>query len=595
MLDEGPSKLYDAIAPILGLEDVYAASAVLREARLVRQNLMKSARAQLGRIDLSEVDDPRADVVRPLLEAKSWDLDAIEEALSSEDESDTDTSTLRDLASVAAPDPVQAAQAAVEIRNALSESKRVAGTDSGRALKTAALLRQALDVHANPESDDCPVCGAGLNADWQSRTEAEAVRLEQEARSAQLAGEALSRSVAQARSLISQAPAALQHESAIDALVAWKTWQSAPESAEDLADHLEKACSAVSEAVGAVAAEARAEVERRNDAWRPIVRELDAWLVQAREAQTAESAMADLKAAEAKTKEIAAALRDERFSPIAEKAQEVWNQLRQQSSIDLGGIRLEGATTSRKVTIDVTIDGEESAALGVMSQGEINSLALALFLPRATSDASPFRFVVIDDPVQSMDPAKVDGLARALSNVAKSRQVVVFTHDTRLADAVRHMRIEATVLEVVRSEQSTVSIKTALDPVNQYLRDAQALVKTDDLPAKVAARVIPGLCRMAMEAACVEAYRRRRLSKGESHESVEAVVVEAKRLTQKAALALFDDPSKTDQVMQRINKEKSKWADAFTACNKGTHEAFKGSLETLYSDAYELTRFLEKL
>ncbi|MEU8702046.1 hypothetical protein AB0C61_31160 [Streptomyces sp. NPDC048680] len=51
------------------------------------------------------------------------------------------------------------------------------------------------------------------------------------------------------------------------------------------------------------------------------------------------------------------------------------------------------------------VDGEEASALGVMSQGEQHSLALSLFLPRAATAYSPFGFVVIADPVQSMDPA----------------------------------------------------------------------------------------------------------------------------------------------------------------------------------------------
>ena len=54
-----------------------------------------------------------------------------------------------------------------------------------------------------------------------------------------------------------------------------------------------------------------------------------------------------------------------------------------------------------------------------MSQGELHALALALFLPRASLDESPFRFVVLDDPVQAMDPAKVDGLVALLSEIAR--------------------------------------------------------------------------------------------------------------------------------------------------------------------------------
>ncbi len=93
-----------------------------------------------------------------------------------------------------------------------------------------------------------------------------------------------------------------------------------------------------------------------------------------------------------------------RFQPIKEKVKGIWELLRTRSSVELEDVTFEGKATSRKVSLDVTVDGTEGAALGVMSQGELHSLALALFLPRATLEASPFRFLVIDDPVQSMDP-----------------------------------------------------------------------------------------------------------------------------------------------------------------------------------------------
>ena len=121
-----------------------------------------------------------------------------------------------------------------------------------------------------------------------------------------------------------------------------------------------------------------------------------------------------LKSAEAWLKKAAAGIRDDRFPPIAEKAAGIWEHLRQQSHVELGRIQLTGEGTRRRVALDVTVDGVEGAALGVMSQGELHSLALSLFVPRATLPESPFRFIVIDDPVQSMDPARVDGLARVL-------------------------------------------------------------------------------------------------------------------------------------------------------------------------------------
>ncbi|WP_031168800.1 hypothetical protein [Streptosporangium roseum] len=60
-----------------------------------------------------------------------------------------------------------------------------------------------------------------------------------------------------------------------------------------------------------------------------------------------------------------------------------------------------------------------------------------------------------------MDPSKVDGLAQVLETVAEFRQVVVFTHDTRLTEAIRRLRIRATILEMARKERSEVEAEYA--------------------------------------------------------------------------------------------------------------------------------------
>ena len=271
----------------------------------------------------------------------------------------------------------------------------------------------------------------------------------------------------------------------------------------------------------------------------------------------------------------------------------IWKILRQRSNVELGRIELKGSGAQRKVTLDVTVDGVPGAALGVMSQGELHALALSLFFPRATMDESPFRFVVVDDPVQSMDPAKVDGLARVLEEAAATRQVVVFTHDDRLPEAVRRLGIDATILEVSRREGSAVELRQALTPVERHIQDARSLVHTEDLPDEVARRVVPGFCRLAIEAGCVEATRRRRIGRGEPHAEVEDTLRSVTRLTGFAALALFDDPARGGDVLTRINTSygRSK-ADAFQAANKGSHGGFAGDLEALVRESAILAREL---
>jgi len=162
---------------------------------------------------------------------------------------------------------------------------------------------------------------------------------------------------------------------------------------------------------------------------------------------------------------------------------------------------------------------------------------------------------VIDDPVQSMDPARVDGLARVLEGASTDRQVLVFTHDDRLPEAVRRLDIAAEIVEVTRRDASLVELRRALDPVGRHLEDALAVAGTADLPSSAAARVVPGLCRLGLEAACMEVVRRRRLGRGEPYGDVERALGDATPLLPLAALALFDDAGRAGEVLAHVARE----------------------------------------
>jgi hypothetical protein len=314
------------------------------------------------------------------------------------------------------------------------------------------------------------------------------------------------------------------------------------------------------------------------------------WLPGAQQMLAEADTVKHLKAAEDWIRATATNIRNERFLPIKEEVKEIWALLRTNSNVDLEDITFEGKATSRRVSLDVTVDGTEGAALGVMSQGELHSLALSLFLPRATLDASPFRFLVIDDPVQSMDPARVDGLARVLHEVAQDRQVLVFTHDDRLPDAVRRLNLPAKTIEILRREGSIVEHREVRSPVRQYIDDAFALVNTKDLPKIARERVVPGLCRQSVEAACVDVVRRRRLERGESHDDVEGLFETNGKLLPRLALALFDDADKAGDVYASLKNRIGPWQiDTVKLCNEGAHKGFPGG------DALSFVRNVEQL
>jgi hypothetical protein len=207
---------------------------------------------------------------------------------------------------------------------------------------------------------------------------------------------------------------------------------------------------------------------------------------------------------------------------------------------------------------------------------------------------SPFRFLVIDDPVQAMDPARVDGLARVFHNIAATRQLVVFTHDDRLPEAFRRLRLPCRIKEVTRRPGSVVTVRNTLDPVEQYFEDARALALDSRVPADVANTAVPGICRQGLEAACVERIRRVRIGRGEGHAEVERRITQANNLIPIAALALLEDSSRGSQVRQVIEQ---RWgqdlADVFFACNRRVHQGHSGDLNHFINQCTRLGKRIQ--
>ncbi|AKU92765.1 AAA family ATPase [Vulgatibacter incomptus] len=65
---------------------------------------------------------------------------------------------------------------------------------------------------------------------------------------------------------------------------------------------------------------------------------------------------------------------------------------------------------------------------GILSEGEFRSVALAAMLAELSLESSGSA-IVFDDPVSSLDHLRRNRVAHRLAQLAKSRQVVVFTHD----------------------------------------------------------------------------------------------------------------------------------------------------------------------
>jgi recombinational DNA repair ATPase RecF len=620
------SELHDLLASVLGLEDLANADKRLNAARKVREDELSSVKKRLEtlrtRMQPIAAQDERAQACLTALSGNTpsrWDIPGAEAAATGTTVADGGAlAALRGVAQLAPPSAEEVEAAIADARSAAKGLRDVAGTNAAQARELVALLDAALGHYQMHGDGDCPVCGnpGALTAAWRAAAEQNRDRLRGEAVAANDAFEEARAAVRRVGALLSSPPVALAGDRQVPvvdvalARQAWSAWiapvvgrveapDTTPESLSSLAQHLEAEFPVLVSAVTAVATAAADALASRDDQWAPIAADVAAWCADAAKAVAGATAVGYLKVVRKWLADAVDDLRDRRLAPLAEQSRTIWADLRQESNVDLGAFRLMGANTTRRLDLDVSVDGSPGAALGVMSQGEINALALSIFLPRATMPDSPFNFLVIDDPVQAMDPAKVDGLAKVLDKVGRRRQVVVFTHDNRLASAIKDLGIPATVLEVTRQPKSQVSVRECLDASSQAIKDARALNKDQDIPLEVAERVIPGLCRMAVEAAFTSAYWRAALRKGRSRTDIEeSLEPNGKRVNLRgiAQLALFGEATDAS-VAGYLNKQwGSGHGNTYQALNKGAHDRYAGDLAGLIEDARALVRKIsEKL
>jgi AAA domain len=599
-----PSEMYDAVQAILGLDQLIEAEDRLTDARKRLDESSKlAARALPGLLDqLNNNADERARQAEAVLRQRPPDLAALE-ALAVGGRAGGD-GLVRSLQKIAALDlpATEVVRAAVErLSGADRKVADLAGTPAADARRVASLLGTALTHYADHPGQPCPVCaGRVLDQAWEAGAREEMARLAKAARDADEAHAELDTAARAVRHLIPAEPTVLSTDLAgeVDtsaAHAAWQQWAGLADAGtvEQLAAEAGGRFTALATSVGQLRKEAARAAAQRIDAWRPVGAALASWADLARASQRDAASLGNVKKAIIWLREAGKEVRNARLAPFAGKSARVWEMLRQESNVDLGPIRLEGSATQRRVSLDVTVDGVPGAALGVMSQGELHALGLALFLPRATAPRSPFRFLIIDDPVQSMDPAKVDGLARLLSEVAVDRQVIVFTHDDRLPEALRRLQLPVTVWEVVRRERSVVELKKNDDPVTRYIDDARAIALTRDLPEQARAVVVAGFCRSALEAACHEVVRTQRLAAGARHVDVERALADAHTLHQVFALALFDDATRGHQVTPTLQHSYGERATrAFRAAKTGPHGAYRGDLASCVNDTARLAAAL---
>src|SRR6266568_187965 len=605
LLGGKPSEMHDSLQRILGLGRLVEIETMLKVARkeMDDQRTLAAEALPALREALAAHPDPRARQAEQALAGGSPDLDRLDLLATLDTAAEVVTTPLRQLDLLTLPDRAAVISEIANLRRALGIINASVGTPAEEARTIAGLLRVALRHQQDHPDQPCPVCGGRtLNGAWAEQAGTELAQLTDRAEQLDQAHRDERGTRDRLRELVPIVPPPLRVDLAgegVDTAAARSAWQRWDEllnagQANTIVENGEAVFDTLVAAVEPVQDAARKVLAVRQQAWQPVADQIRAWVQTAQTSERAARNYAAMQQAITWLRKVGEQIRNEKLAPVAAKATEIWNTLRQESSVNLDGIRLAGTGPSRRVDLDVYIEGAPGKALGVMSQGELHSLALALFLPRATMPESPFRFLVIDDPVQSMDPAKVYGLARVLDEVAKHRQVIVFTHDDRLPAAVRQLQLKARIVIVSRLPGSRVPVHEDEDgnPAKRYLADAWAVARDDEVAPKVRAMIACVLIREAITYTCHELIRRRDFHVGVPIADTERAITDAPRLRSILALALEGDAMHdvSEHALQRVHPAAPR---IVKLANRGAHTGdVVGSLTALVEDA---SRVVERL
>lgn len=127
-------------------------------------------------------------------------------------------------------------------------------------------------------------------------------------------------------------------------------------------------------------------------------------------------------------------IREQRQAQLLAAVERTCTGLLGDAQLTLNDLGLTQKTAAPKFAAPA--DSAEPRPLGVLSAGQQNAFLLAPVVgPRSDR---PFGFVVFDDPVHALDDLRIEVLADFLRQRAATHQVIVFTHDERLAEILRH-------------------------------------------------------------------------------------------------------------------------------------------------------------
>lgn len=228
-----------------------------------------------------------------------------------------------------------------------------------------------------------------------------------------------------------------------------------------------------------------------------------------------------------------------------------YNLLNPDEPIRLKDIR-ESSRRPRNLDLEATSYGESISAAACLSECHTNCVGLSVYLAQCTSDKQPFRFIVIDDPVQSMDSAHTgyfeDDVIHALLDAGF--QVILLVHQKEILNSVFTIFRGRDPLryEFYGYDQAGPKYKLLGASVQEYLESALSFRLGDSEKRRAAGNAL----RCATERLVKDIYASNtgtRLSVKHEHLSGDQL----RDLLSKCSSVAVDDVGRINELISRMN------------------------------------------
>lgn len=218
---------------------------------------------------------------------------------------------------------------------------------------------------------------------------------------------------------------------------------------------------------------------------------------------TFESILEDSYRVEQDAKDFLNEKQKERLDKKKEDTKKWYGLMNPSTNVEYGRLK----TGSEIARLFVQSFGKEINAASSLSQCQANTMGLSLHLIRALGPGSPFNFIVIDDPIQSMDDVHTEAFkVKVIENLLddKNVQVVILSHSKELIDGLRTNYIDRDLmnLRIADLNEDGPDIRYA-ESIKDLVNRAEELASSDEddrrLALKSLRRGIELLIRRVLE------------------------------------------------------------------------------------------------